>query len=117
MFYQLFVLAQEQTPQPPPPNMWEMLRGMWFIPVIFLIMYFLIIHPQRKKDKERNELRKNLKKNDKVVTIGGIRGVVKSIAEDEVVLLVDETKDVKIKLSRQSILTVEERSGQEESEK
>ena len=77
-------------------------------------MYFLIIHPQRKKDKQRNEMRKNLKKNDKVVTIGGIHGVVKSITEDEVVLLVDEAKDVKLRMSRQSILNVEERVGNDE---
>ena len=108
-------LAQAETPSP--ANLWDIVRSFWLIPVIFVIMYLLIIAPQRKKDKRRSEMRKTLKKNDKVVTIGGIHGVVKSLTEDEVVVLVDEAKDVKMKMSRQSVLTVKERPGQDESEK
>lgn len=115
MLYRFLILAQAETPANS-PTFWDLVRSMWFIPVIFAIMYFLLIHPQRKKDKERDAMRKSLKKNDKVITIGGIHGVVKSLTDDEVVLLIDEAKDVKMKISRQSILTVQERSG-EESEK
>ena len=115
MFHLLLVLAQADTP--PPAGPWDIVRSAWFIPVIFVIvMYLLIIAPQRKKDKKRAEIRKSLKKNDKIVTIGGIHGVVKSLTEDEVVILIDEGKDVKMKMSRQSVLTVKERPGQDGSE-
>ena len=118
MLYQLLVLAQNDTPPvQPTPDLWEVLQRFWFLPVIFIIMYLLIIAPQRKKEKQRTEMRKSIKKNDKVVTIGGIHGVVKSLNENEVVIMVDESKDVKLRMSRQSVLTVKDRSdGDEPSE-
>ena len=116
MLYQLLVLAQNETPTTtPPPDLFEVLQRFWFLPVIFIIMYLLIIAPQRKKEKQRTEMRKSLKKNDKVVTIGGIHGVVKSLNESEAVILVDESKDVKLRMSRQSVLTVKDRSNEDES--
>ena len=111
----LYLLLAQAEETPTPTTMWDALGSLWFIPVIFVIMYFLLIAPQRKKDKQRTAMRKSLKKNDKVVTIGGIHGVVKSLNEDEVVILVDEAKDVKLKMSRQSILTVKERPGRDDS--
>ncbi len=113
MFYQL--LAQAES-KPPAPTVTDMLLSMWWLPVIVLVFWLFIIAPQRKKDRQREELRKSLKKNDKVVTIGGIHGVVKSLTEDEVVLLVDEAKDVKMKFSRQSVLNVEERPSEDEKD-
>lgn len=112
----MLYLLLAQTENAPSPSLWDAVGSLWFIPVIFIIMYLLIIAPQRKKEKQRTELRKSLKKNDKIVTIGGIHGVVKSLSEDEVVILVDEAKDVKMKMSRQSILTVKERTGRDESD-
>jgi len=118
MIYQFVVLAQaaDGAGSATNQNIWQALAGLWFIPVLILIFWFLVISPQRKKDKAREEMRKSLRKNDKVVTIGGIHGIVKSITEEDVIVLIDEAKDVKIRLSKQSILNVEERSG-EESEK
>ena len=115
MLYQFCVLAQaaDGAGTATPQNFWTAIAGLWFIPVLILIFWFLVISPQRKKDKQRDEMRKSIKKNDKVVTIGGIHGIVKSLTDDDVVILVDEAKDVKIRLSRQSILNVEERSGEE----
>lgn len=114
MLYQLLVLAQDTTTPPPQADLWTLVRTFGFIPVIFIIMYLLIIAPQRKKEKQRTEMRKSLKKNDKVVTIGGINGVVKSLNDNEVVILVDESKDVKLRMSRQSVLTVRDRSDGDE---
>ena len=116
MLYQLLAQAAADAPKETPSG-WMQYEPVGFIIVIMVIMYFLLIHPQRKKDKQRNEMRKNLKKNDKVVTIGGMHGIVKSVTEDEVLLLVDEVKDVKIRMSRQSILSVEDRSAEEELSK
>lgn len=62
-----------------------------FMPLIMLvamfgISYFLLIRPQKKKDKEATEMRNSLKIGDVVVTIGGIVGIVTSIKDDMLVL-------------------------------
>ncbi|WPM05687.1 preprotein translocase subunit YajC [Borreliella sinica] len=56
-----------------------------FVPVI-AIFWFLVISPQRKEEKNKKEMIKNLKKGDKVLTIGGIFGVVKKLGDTDVVL-------------------------------
>ncbi len=62
--------------------------------LMFAIFYFLLIRPQQKKQKELQTMITNLKKGDKVVTNGGILGVVSSIQDDYVVITVggSETK-------------------------
>ncbi len=63
-----------------------------FMPLIFMmvamfgISYFLFIKPQKKRDREANEMRNSLKIGDVVVTIGGIVGIVTSIKDDLLVL-------------------------------
>jgi len=52
-----------------------------FLPLllIFLIFYFLLIMPQQKKEKQRREMLENIKRGDKIITIGGIVGTVEEI--------------------------------------
>lgn len=71
---------------------------------IFAIMYFLLIRPQRKADQERRAMQSSLQKNDRVVTQGGIIGVVAHTKDDEVVLRVDAEKNVRIRFQRASII-------------
>lgn len=73
---------------------------------MFLIMYFLILRPQRKKEKDRREMLSRVRKNDRVVTSGGIHGVVTSIKGEELLLRVDDVKDVKLKVDKSSISTI-----------
>ena len=77
-----------------------------FLPfvLILLIMYFLMIRPQSKKQKETQRMLDALKKGDKVVTIGGIHGTVSSVKENTVVVRVDE--GIKIEFNRTAIATV-----------
>ena len=106
MFFELLAQAKEQ-----PTTDWiQALRHVWWLPVVFIIMYVLLIAPQRKKEKRRAQMLKSVKKNDKVVTIGGVHGVVKSLTEDEVVIHVDESKDIRLKLSRWGIREVKDRA-------
>lgn len=76
----------------------------FFIGMIALF-YFFIIRPQARERQRRTEMLSQLKKNDKVVTIGGIIGVISSVhAEtDEVVIRVDETNNTKLRVLRSSI--------------
>jgi len=71
---------------------------------IFLIFYFMIIRPQQKRAKEREKLLSNLDKGDKVVTNGGIHGVIAGLEEKTALLQVSE--NVKLKIDRSAIATV-----------
>jgi preprotein translocase subunit YajC len=59
-----------------------------YLLVFFAIIYFLMIRPQQKHQKKRQELLSNLKVNDKVITIGGIYGTITKIDTDKVYLRV-----------------------------
>ncbi|MBO4410480.1 MAG: preprotein translocase subunit YajC [Spirochaetales bacterium] len=72
--------------------------------VIILIFYFLIIRPQRKRDKEAKAMLDAIKKGDKVVTIGGIRGTVAVVKDGTVILKVDD--NTRIEFSKSAISTV-----------
>lgn len=72
--------------------------------LIVVIMYFFMIRPQNKKQKETEKMIAALKKGDKVITIGGINGVVSSTKEKTVVVKVDD--NTKIEFNRTAIATV-----------
>jgi preprotein translocase subunit YajC len=86
--------------------------------MMFLVMYFLVMRPQSKQRKERDEMIKNLKKNDKVLTNAGIYGIVKQVNADDpdLTLCIDERKDVCIKVSKQSVASLVKASGSPEAE-
>jgi preprotein translocase subunit YajC len=83
--------------------------------LIIGIFYFLIIRPQNKKQKETQRMLSALKKGDRVVTIGGIHGVVQSVRESSVIVKVDET--VKIEFSRSAVSAVNPDTKAEKSDK
>ena len=78
--------------------------------IIFFIFYFLVIRPQGKERKKRDDLLKQIKKHDRVVTTAGIHGVVVSAGEGAVVLEVAD--GVRIKFDRTAIWQVR-REGEE----
>lgn len=79
---------------------------MSFLPfvAIIAIFYFLIIRPQNKKQKETQKMLSELKKGDRVVTIGGIHGTIQTVREKTVIVKVDE--NTKLEFSRNSISSV-----------
>lgn len=92
-----------------------------FIPLILMIVvfYFILIRPQKKRDKEVQKMRENIEVADEVVTIGGIIGRVVSIKDDTIVLETAGDR-CKIRLARWSIqqnITANERMAQEQAEK
>jgi len=102
----------EGTGKEAPSNMTMMIS----IVLVFVVFYFVLIRPQKKKEQERQrqreEMHKNLKKNDHVASIGGIRGVVVNVTEDEVVVRVDDRSDARIRFSREAISRVLDKEGQ-----
>ena len=80
-----------------------------FVPMIliFVVFYFLLIRPQRKKDKEAKTMLDNLKVGDRICTIGGIYGTIKSIKDDTIELSVGR-EDTKMIVARWAIRNVEE---------
>ena len=77
---------------------------------IFLIFYFMIIRPQQKKAKQREKLLSNLEKGDKVVTSGGIHGIISGL--DEKTCLLQVSDNLKIKVERSAIGTVISKKGE-----
>jgi len=72
---------------------------------IFLIFYFLLIRPQQKRQKEHDDMLKGVEKGDRVVTSGGIHGLVTGSADDVLTLEIANLKGerVRIKLDRSRI--------------
>jgi preprotein translocase subunit YajC len=79
--------------------------------LIFVIFYLLLILPQSKYEKKRKEMLASLRKGDRVVTTGGIIGVIQKI-EDEIVTL-KVAENVNIKIEKQAVRAILEKSGEE----
>jgi preprotein translocase subunit YajC len=79
-----------------------------FLPLIliFVIFYFLLIRPQSKKAKEHKQLLENLKKGDKIMTNGGIYGLIEDIDGETLTLKIGVGSDLKIKMSRGHIAAI-----------
>lgn len=77
-----------------------------FLVVIFAIFYFLMIRPQRKRQQAQQKMLQDINKGDKIVTIGGIYGVVDSVAEDSFVIKVES--GATIRMARHAIATKRE---------
>jgi preprotein translocase subunit YajC len=60
-----------------------------FLVLIFAMFYFLMIRPQRKRQKEHQRMMEELRKGDRVITAGGIYGVIENVSEDTIVIKVE----------------------------
>ena len=67
-----------------------------FLLVIFGIFYFLMIRPQRKRQKEHAEMVQELKRGDAVITAGGIYGTIESLSEDNIVLKIESGATIRV---------------------
>ena len=77
---------------------------MWIMLIlIFAVMWFLMIRPQRKQQKELQKFRDGIKKGDKVVTVGGIYGTVEQVDENGTVLIKVDG-DVKLRVAKASLV-------------
>lgn len=83
--------------------------------LIILIFYFLIIRPQRKRDKDAKSMLAAMKKGDKIVTIGGIRGTIVSVKETTVIVKVDD--NTRIEFSKNAVAQILEKRPESSTEK
>lgn len=88
-----------------------------FVPMIliFVVFYFLLIRPQRKKDKEAKAMLDNLKVGDRVCTIGGIYATIVRIKDDVLTVEVGEQK-TQMMIARWAVRNVEQLSVTNDSE-
>ena len=89
---------------------------MAFLPfvLIVVIFYFMIIRPQNKKQKETRQMLSALRKGDRVVTVGGIHGIIQSVREKTVIVKVDDS--TKIEFNRAAISSVDPSNREEKEE-
>ncbi len=87
--------------------------------LLFVVMYFLLIRPQKKKQKEVEQMRSELIPGNRIVTIGGFIGKVKKVTENEIYVVFSENSDhvVLRKWSVQSVLDKEEAKEIEKNSK
>ncbi len=99
-----------------------LLQGDTFVWVLVLgamvlIFYFLMWRPQKKERQKHQQMIQALRKNDKIVTMGGIHGTVFAVKDNVIILKVDDNSDVRIRVNRSSIgAVIPEGSEEDESE-
>lgn len=106
----LLPLALVQDTQPAPggsPGGGLFGNPLLLMGILFAILYFLVLRPERRRSKARAAMIAGVRKNDHVVTTGGIHGTVVGIRDTEVLLRVDE--NVRLRVNREAIATVLER--------
>lgn len=97
-------IAAEGAPQQNSWSFWVMMI------LIFVVFYFFMIRPQQKKQKELQKQRDALKKGDKVITAGGIYGIIKEV--QETTFLIEVSKDTTLKVDKGSVYVSAEEAQQ-----
>jgi preprotein translocase subunit YajC len=102
--YAMAQAQQAQTADAPNP-----LVSLMPLILMFVVFYFLLIRPQQKKQKEHQKMLSEIKKNDEVITSGGIHGTIVNIKEKTYSLRVDD--NVKLEISKSAVSGVKKKAG------
>jgi preprotein translocase subunit YajC len=118
LFFSVIFAQQEGAPAPGGELYKMLLPGV----IIIAMFYFMLIRPNQKKEQERRKMLAGLRKNDHVVTVGGIKGVVAHVKpdENEVILKIDEATGAKLRVELTHITRViasDESASSEKGEK
>src|SRR6185503_12416892 len=102
----LLAMGQPAQPGQQQPPFWTSL-----VPLVLLIVvfYFALIRPQQKKQKEHAQLLKGVRPGDKIVTTGGIVGVIVSVKEKTISI---RSADAKFEITKAAVAEITERSGE-----
>ena len=84
---------------------------------LFFVFYFIVLRPQKREQTQRKAMLAGIKKNDRVLTIGGIYGVVTNVQResDELTLKVDEATNTKLRVTLSSVARVVGAESEEET--
>ena len=96
-----FIYSQGQQTQ----NVTGFAQFLPFILIMFII-YFLMIRPQSKQQKEKMQMRENLKKGDKIITMGGIYGTVKGFKNKGSLVVLNIDKNTDIVINKTAIISL-----------
>ncbi len=77
--------------------------------LIFIIFYFLLIRPQKQKEKEHQKMLAGVNKNDEIVTLGGIHGTVVNVKDKTLILRIDD--NVKMEIEKNSVSYIKKPQG------
>lgn len=77
-------------------NIWGTVLSFLPFVLIFVIFYFLLIYPESKKRKQHQKMVEALKKDDKIITTGGIHGIVKNVKKNIITVKIADKVDVEI---------------------
>ena len=113
IFLMLAQGATQSSDKVPPPS-GGLMQMMMPLLLIFAVFYFIMIRPKQKEQKRREQMLREVKKYDKVMTIGGIIGTVMEVRDDEVTVKVDDSTNTRMRFSRGSIQRVLKPAGQKE---
>lgn len=100
---QVIMAAAPDKPESPMPQF------MMLFVMIILAFYFIILRPQKREQQQKQQMVNLLEKGDRVVTIGGIHGVVAGVDQNKNTVHVEIGKNVKIEFSRNAISSVEKK--------
>jgi preprotein translocase subunit YajC len=102
------ILAMAQNPQAGQAQQGNALMSFLPFILIFFVMWFFMIRPQSKKQKEMQRMLESLKVNDWVLTNGGIIGRITSLKPDKnvVVIEIDDTNHIRVEFQRSAIVTI-----------
>ena len=103
------LFAQDQAAAPSAPKSFSLMDPSFIgiMIVAFLVMQFLVVRPQKKKEKALAAKKDGLKKGDAIVSIGGICGTVKRLEDDRIVVSVDKNSTITLLKSAVSMVNPE----------
>ena len=102
----LLALAPPAQPGQPSPPVWTSMVPLVLLVVVF---YFALIRPQQKKTREHSAMLKTVRAGDKIVTNGGIVGVVVTVKEKTISI---RSADAKLEITKEAIASISERNDQ-----
>lgn len=95
-------ITTEETVEQPEPTFMQQ-YGMWFLILgMIVVMYLFMWRPEQKRRKQMQEFRDNLKKGDKIITAGGIYGVIKEV--DGASLLIEVDSNVTLRIAKEMVV-------------
>ncbi len=106
MLFEAEAWAQSTPPAAPAQSFWEQLATNPVVPIIliFAVMYFLLIRPQTKKARDHQKMLAGLKRNDEVVTTGGLVGRIAELSDKLVTLEI--APNVRVRIERNQIAAI-----------